>query len=150
MCTITGYRKKLLLTHKSLTVVQLTVKLLCFMYYNRLQEGHFDLDLGKNEKKIFFFNFSMSWLKVSQKKILVTGRGLDFENFFLRAKVKNFYCFFARIRALRIDCTLLFFPEKFLVTGRIFGLSKAYHTRSSQAVPHPSTILARRCLTAVI
>ena len=27
---------------------------------------------------------------------------------------------------------------------------KAYDTRCSQAVPHPSTILARRCLTAVI
>ena len=27
---------------------------------------------------------------------------------------------------------------------------KAYDTRSSQAVPHPSTILARRCLTSVI
>ena len=28
--------------------------------------------------------------------------------------------------------------------------SKAYGTRCSQAVPHPSTILARRCLTSVI
>ena len=27
---------------------------------------------------------------------------------------------------------------------------KAYGTRCSQAVPHPSTILARRCLTSVI
>ena len=27
---------------------------------------------------------------------------------------------------------------------------KAYGTRSSQAVPHPSTILARQCLTSVI
>ena len=28
--------------------------------------------------------------------------------------------------------------------------AKAYGTRCSQAVPHPSTILARRCLTSVI
>ena len=28
--------------------------------------------------------------------------------------------------------------------------NKAYGTRCSQAVPHPSTILARRCLTSVI
>ena len=29
-------------------------------------------------------------------------------------------------------------------------IRKVYGTRSSQAVPHPSTILARRCLTSVI
>ena len=29
-------------------------------------------------------------------------------------------------------------------------MRKVYGTRSSQAVPHPSTILARRCLTSVI
>ena len=29
-------------------------------------------------------------------------------------------------------------------------MPKAYGTRCSQAVPHPSTILARRCLTSVI
>ena len=36
-------------------------------------------------------------------------------------------------------------PAKDLVQDQ-----KAYGTRCSQAVPHPSTILARRCLTAVI
>ena len=30
------------------------------------------------------------------------------------------------------------------------AVQKVYGTRSSQAVPHPSTILARRCLTSVI
>ena len=32
----------------------------------------------------------------------------------------------------------------------VLFINKAYDTRSSQAVPHPSTILARRCLTSVI
>ena len=34
--------------------------------------------------------------------------------------------------------------------NRIWTRWKVYGTRSSQAVPHPSTILARRCLTSVI
>ena len=39
------------------------------------------------------------------------------------------------------SCIFLYFPER---------KWKAYGTRCSQAVPHPSTILARRCLTSVI
>ena len=40
----------------------------------------------------------------------------------------------------------------FLRAANVFcaANTKAYGTRSSQAVPHPSTILARRCLTSVI
>ena len=37
---------------------------------------------------------------------------------------------------------------KSVYTNKIY--EKAYGTRCSQAVPHPSTILARRCLTSVI
>ena len=39
------------------------------------------------------------------------------------------------------SCIFLYLPER---------KWKAYGTRCSQAVPHPSTILARRCLTSVI
>ena len=41
-------------------------------------------------------------------------------------------------------CRVFLYPEDRKKT------TKAYGTRCSQAVPHPSTILARRCLTSVI
>ena len=37
-----------------------------------------------------------------------------------------------------------------LLQRNSYAVQKVYGTRSSQAVPHPSTILARRCLTSVI
>ena len=44
------------------------------------------------------------------------------------------------------SCKFRRIPDK----NHWFFRSKGYGTRCSQAVPHPSTILARRCLTSVI
>ena len=63
-----------------------------------------------------------------------------------------------RTHRIALSCFHQVFVEK-IRTGRTSFLQdavvfvvvrKAYDTRCSQAVPHPSTILARRCLTAVI
>ena len=40
--------------------------------------------------------------------------------------------------------------QKTAASSALVQDQKAYGTRCSQAVPHPSTILARRCLTSVI
>ena len=55
-------------------------------------------------------------------------------------------CPLSRCRAFRLCNTLqpCKRPQSALLQA------KAYGTRCSQAVPHPSTILARRCLTSVI
>ena len=50
---------------------------------------------------------------------------------------------------LRSRSNISSFPTKAVVSSRI-PKPKAYDTGSSQAVPHPSTIPARRCLTSVI
>ena len=51
-----------------------------------------------------------------------------------------FVCLYVRLSVTKL-CNLLF---------NVYKQTKVYNTRSSQAVPHPSTILARWCLTSVI
>ena len=47
-------------------------------------------------------------------------------------------------------CPICSFPAKVLTKSERGGMQKAYGTWYSQAVTHPSTNQARRCLTSVI
>ena len=53
------------------------------------------------------------------------------------------------VRAAEV-CTNYTYWQLLIIVVIMIRVGKAYGTRCSQAVPHPSTILARRCLTSVI
>ena len=55
-----------------------------------------------------------------------------------------------RLHFLSLICVHTSATSAFCKKGTSQEEAKAYGTRCSQAVPHPSTILARRCLTSVI
>ena len=83
----------------------------------------------------FHFRFSdfANWLG--------EGNFINKENFHILIIVQLFCIFLTSFP--RICRVFLYLQER-------KKLWKAYGTRCSQAVPHPSTILARRCLTSVI
>ena len=100
---------------------------------------HIVTDIKVNFKSMLGFRISN----------LVGGKGTltkQLKNFSLfRSIFSHFRLTSGPVSPCHTPCCKMSSPAKDLVQDQ-----KAYGTRCSQAVPHPSTILARRCLTSVI